>query len=1047
MARLLQINVDGGRQAQDLAFATARELGADLLLLNEPYRCGTLADGWYCDTAAKAAIVVVNGAYAVEGTALIPEEGFTWLRVRGITVFCCYWSPNPRRAVEFDGFLARLDACVRGVRGPVIVAGDFNAKSPEWGHPVEDDKGSRLAELAASLRLAVLNRGRVPTFMRPRPFAQSCIDVSFASESIVSRIVDWEVLETESLSLHRYVSFSLAAVRRPGAVLADPRHGRAKGWVTGRGIDQVSFATSLRRARDEWDARGANAATLRPPEGIADALAAEFEEVVAAACDDLLPRRGSPPTGKRAVHWWTPEIARLRRESTAARRAVKRAAARAGRHSAVVPEDKLIALRLSRAALNKAISRSKELCWKELLAAVDGDPWGQPYKLVLRKLKGLPATAGMSKAEVERITDELFPTRPPPLAPRVISPTAYVPPLLASEVDAAVARIAGRRKAPGPDGISSGILAAVHKADPGLLLSTLGVCLESGCYPHRWKQGRLVLLRKGVKPVGEPSSYRPLCLLNDVGKLLEFILVRRLEAHLQLKGGLSRAQFGFRPGKSADDAGIKVREFALNAVNHMEMCVAVSLDIRNAFNSVGWEHVLDALGAWDVPPYIRQLMASYFRGRGVTINCLEGPVNVDVTCGVPQGSVLGPFLWNLTYDAVLRVAVPHGVRIIGFADDTLVIGKSDTSEGVEGKVNYVLDLVAEKIRSLGLRLAVNKTQAIMFKRKYKDRVPQITLEGEPVALSRTIKYLGVLFDDTLVFKAHITSAADKARGVLAALARLMPNVGGPKEPRRRLYAGVATSVMLYGSPVWGSMVPYATRAVKEMLRVQRRAALRVSMSYRTVSHDAALLIAGLPPIDLLAIERRKAYWSRRGGDGGDIRVETAAQRRSATLVQWQERHSMGTRGEWTRRVIGPVAPWATRSRGELDYHLTQLLTGHGCFASFLHRIGKRDAPHCAHCTSEVDDAAHTLLDCPAWNTERAALVAVLGSISPEGLGPAMLSSTEAWSAVRAFAISVMGAKGEEERRWEAARAAAAAAAAAEAAAGAPPERRRQRRRQ
>lgn len=132
--------------------------------------------------------------------------------------------------------------------------------------------------------------------------------------------------------------------------------------------------------------------------------------------------------------------------------------------------------------------------------------------------------------------------------------------LLGSEVDAAVARIAGRRKAPGPDGICSGIPAAVHKADPGWLLSILGGCLESGSYPHRRKQGRLALLRKGVKPAGEPTSYRPLCLLNDVDKLLESILVRRLEAHPLLKGGLSRAQFGFGRGRSADDAEIKVRE-------------------------------------------------------------------------------------------------------------------------------------------------------------------------------------------------------------------------------------------------------------------------------------------------------------------------------------------------------------------------------------------------------------------------------------------------------------------------------------------------------
>lgn len=70
----------------------------------------------------------------------------------------------------------------------------------------------------------------------------------------------------------------------------------------------------------------------------------------------------------------------------------------------------------------------------------------------------------------------------------------------------------------------------------------------------------------------------------------------------------------------------------------------------------------------------------------MTINCREDSEDVEVTCGVPQGSVLGPLLWNMTYDAVLRVTVPRGVRTIGFADDTLIIGKSVTSEIVEKRL-------------------------------------------------------------------------------------------------------------------------------------------------------------------------------------------------------------------------------------------------------------------------------------------------------------------------------------------------------------------------
>lgn len=134
--------------------------------------------------------------------------------------------------------------------------------------------------------------------------------------------------------------------------------------------------------------------------------------------------------------------------------------------------------------------------------------------------------------------------------------------------------------------------------------------------------------------------------------------------------------------------------------------------------------------------------------------------------------------------------------------------------------------------------------------------------------------------------------------------------------------------------------------------------------------------------------------------------------------------------------VDPESGWAIRSletsshHGHLELHLTQLLTGHGCLASYLHRIGKRANPSCAYCTAEVDDAAHTLLDCQAWEAERVVLAAVLGRIVPEEIGPKMLGSIEAWTAVRTFAFSVISRKEQAEREWEAAGGYGAAIAAA-----------------
>ncbi|CAB0040241.1 unnamed protein product [Trichogramma brassicae] len=86
------------------------------------------------------------------------------------------------------------------------------------------------------------------------------------------------------------------------------------------------------------------------------------------------------------------------------------------------------------------------------------------------------------------------------------------------------------------------------------LLAVYTTCLETGVFPSSWKRHRLVLLPKPGKPPDEPSSYRPLCMLDTAGKILERIMSDRLEAFTERPGGLSERQYGFRKGRSTIDA-------------------------------------------------------------------------------------------------------------------------------------------------------------------------------------------------------------------------------------------------------------------------------------------------------------------------------------------------------------------------------------------------------------------------------------------------------------------------------------------------------------
>ena len=117
-------------------------------------------------------------------------------------------------------------------------------------------------------------------------------------------------------------------------------------------------------------------------------------------------------------------------------------------------------------------------------------------------------------------------------------------------------------------------------------------------------------------------------------------------------------------------------------------------------------------------------------------------------------------------------------------------------------------------------------------------------------------------DHKLSFGEHLKIAAAKATQCGPNLARLMPNIGGPREAKRRLVASVVHSKLLYAAPVWANALQNHVYP-EELFSAQRLVALRIVSAYRTVSTSAVFVLASIPPIDLLAEERQETFQFRK----------------------------------------------------------------------------------------------------------------------------------------------------------------------------------------
>ena len=1017
--KVLQANLNHCRVAQDLLAQEVISREVDVVLVAEPYDLRQ-SSAWLVDEDGVAGLIATQRPGNYKAVSAL-ERGHGWVAasVDGVTFYSVYFSPN-RPLAEFETFLDDIGCSIRRKLGAVVIGGDLNAKSGVWGGVRTDCRGDVLLEWTEGLGLGFANQGS--EFTCVRGCAGSVVDVTIGNDPALRKVNSWRVdTSTDTLSDHRYVEFVLEIDRRKG------RHtGGNRRWAVNRLKTGVLEALIEARCwlqcegprisaeEAQWDGVG------RQSNLTATRAADQLIKETVKACEASMPCQKI--NRKTSVYWWNDAIAAKKKECNRLRRRATRRFRASRIHEA---EEAKAELEHVRGELKNSIMKAKAQCLTDLRQLVDSDPWGRPYKLVMGKLnQPPPPLMTLDPATVETIAAGLFPQHQVLEDHERQVPQGWDPPgeITNEELGSIMRRIKGKRKSPGLDGIPSRVWEIIHTRDPDGLREVLNRCLQEGVFPSRWKAARLVLLRKGSKPEGLPSSYRPLCLLDEAGKILERVIGSRVTEHVEERGGLSDNQFGFRAGRSTNDAVLHMKRRVQTVCDDGRLCVAVSLDVKNAFNSLPWKRAMEALREWEVPAYLVCILSSYFQDRLLVYETRAGRKTRRMTAGVPQGSVLGPLMWNIAFDGLLRVPLPPGCQTLCFADDTLLLVEGRSLEEVRDRSNQCIQVVTDWMNNSGLAVGPTKTEAVLFRRRRKRATPEefnLTVQGIPVPLTPRMTYLGLTVDEKWSFVDHFKETASKAEIILNQLLRLLPNVRGPSESKRRLYANVVHSVLLYGAPTWAGEAERRTpRTV--LGRIQRKVALRTICAYRTASYDAVLLLARTPPMQLLAWERAEVF--RRKVEQRRDKEVTIGRReiRQEVVRKWRAQLEASSSGRWTWELVGPwMEGWLSREHGELTFHMTQLLTGHGCFASYLFKIGKALSPACPHCRTELEDARHTLIHCPAWSAQRRGMERTLGvEVDSGNLVAEMLSSAEKWEAVSLFATAVMLSKEEEERERE-----------------------------
>lgn len=361
-------------------------------------------------------------------------------------------------------------------------------------------------------------------------------------------------------------------------------------------------------------------------------------------------------------------------------------------------------------------------------------------------------------------------------------------------------------KAPGLDGIQNILLKNLPSSAIAWLTHTFNKCLSLSYWPKSFKMAKVIPILKAGKNPSEASSYRPISLLNAVGKLLEKIIYVRLVKFIEDKNLLPNFQFGFRKGHSTVHQAAKIKQFIKRNRKSKRSTGLVLLDIEKAFDSIWHDGLIYKLIKLKLPSFLVRMVNSFIRNRTFAVHINDGISDtIQINAGLPQGTSISPILYALY---VADIPVNDKTQIAQYADDTALYTAAKRSNYIVNKLNSSLQSLQQYFRKWKIKVNENKTQAIIFpfdNKRIRNPTIKIRSGRNVIEFSNSVNYLGIHFDKKLLFKEHITTATNKATKCYRAMYPLLaPKSHLSTDNKHLIYSSIIRPIFMYGCPIWSS---------------------------------------------------------------------------------------------------------------------------------------------------------------------------------------------------------------------------------------------------
>ncbi|GFU45176.1 RNA-directed DNA polymerase from mobile element jockey [Trichonephila clavipes] len=377
------------------------------------------------------------------------------------------------------------------------------------------------------------------------------------------------------------------------------------------------------------------------------------------------------------------------------------------------------------------------------------------------------------------------------------------------------------KKAPGKDGISNRMTKNFSLKAILILTILINKILTLSYFPKAWKEAIIFPILKPGKNKNIPTSYRPISLLSTLSKITESIILTRLKEFLYTNNIINPNQYGFTNKLSTLHPLLNLTEAISEGFQSKKSTGAVFLDIQKAFDRVWLTGLTYKLINYNIPPPLVFLLHSYNSNRSYQVRVKDTLSTTKfINCGVAQGSLLGPLLFNLYTNDIPEYSL---TKLNMYADDTAVHTTFKRITSVTFALNKHLKLLEKYYDRWKISINVEKSAAVLFTKKRKIPPPP-KMYNTTIPWSQSTKYLGITFDKNLTCKTHIQNTRQKFRKLMF---KLFPLIGRNSDLSRNnkvlLFTAVMRPILSYGCPVWG----YAAKTNINILDTLQNSTIRM----------------------------------------------------------------------------------------------------------------------------------------------------------------------------------------------------------------------------